>query len=117
MGDGYFCSIFGGESRNPRLVRDRIIEEINRCKREGLDEERFNIIKRSYYGDLIRDLNDAEAIATLMLNNGMEKLTAFDNIETVAACTFEDVTARLEKQFNTDNVVISIIEPTNSREE
>ena len=117
MGDGYFCSIFGGESRNPRLVRDRIIEEINRCKREGLDEERFNIIKRSYYGDLIRDLNDAEAIATLMLNNGMEKLTAFDNIETVAACTFQDVTARLEKQFNTDNVVISIIEPTNSREE
>ena len=117
MGDGYFCSIFGGESRNPRLVRDRIIEEINRCKREGLDEERFNIIKRSYYGDLIRDLNDAEAIATLMLNNGMEKLTAFDNIETVAACTFEDVTARLEKQFNADNVVISIIEPTNSREE
>ena len=81
-GDGYFCSIFGGESRNPRLVRDKIIEEINRCKKEGLDEERFNIIKKSYYGSLIRDLNDAEAVATIMLNNSMEKLTAFDNIET-----------------------------------
>lgn len=116
-GDGYFCSIFGGESRNPRLVRDKIIEEINRCKKEGLDEERFNIIKKSYYGSLIRDLNDAEAVATIMLNNSMEKLTAFDNIETVANCTFEDVTARLNKQFDTDNVVISIIEPVNSKEE
>ena len=52
-----------------------------------------------------------------MLNNSMEKLTAFDNIETVANCTFEDVTARLNKQFDTDNVVISIIEPVNSKEE
>lgn len=117
LGDGYFCSIFGGESRNPRLVRDKLIEEINRCKKDGLDEERFNIIKKSYYGALIRDLNDAEAIATVMLNAGMEKLSAFDVIETVAAVTFEDVTARLEKQFNTENVTISIIEPIKEREE
>ncbi|MGN0674282.1 MAG: EF-P 5-aminopentanol modification-associated protein YfmH [Oscillospiraceae bacterium] len=117
LGDGYFCSIFGGESRNPRLVRDKLIEEINRCKKDGLDEERFNIIKKSYYGALIRDLNDAEAIATVMLNAGMEKLSAFDVIETVAAVTFEDVTARLEKQFNTDNVTISIIEPIKEKEE
>ncbi|MCD7731168.1 MAG: insulinase family protein [Oscillospiraceae bacterium] len=116
-GDGYFCSIFGGESRNPRLVRDKIIEEINRCKKEGLDEKRFNVIKKSYYGSLIRDLNDAEAVATIMLNSGMEKLSAFDNIEAVAACTFEDVSARLNKQFNTDNVVISIIDPIGGKEE
>lgn len=117
MGDGYFCSIFAGESRNPRLVRDKIIEEISRCKKEGLDEERFNIIKKSYYGALIRDLNDAEAIATIMLNAGMEKLSAFDVIETVAAVTFEDVQKRLDKQFNTDNVTLSIIEPLDKKEE
>ncbi|MBQ8781040.1 MAG: insulinase family protein [Oscillospiraceae bacterium] len=110
-GDGYFCSIFSGESRNPRLVRDRIVEEIERCKREGLDRERFDIIKKDYYGSLIRDLNNAEAVATIMLNSGMEKLSAFDNIETVAACTFEDVEKRLAAQFDTDKVVISIIEP------
>ena len=117
MGDGYFCSIFAGESRNPRLVRDKIIEEINRCKRDGLDEKRFNIIKKSYYGALIRDLNDAEAIATIMLNAGMEKLSAFDVIESVAAVTFEDVQKRLEKQFNTENVTLSIIEPLADKEE
>ena len=117
MGDGYFCSIFAGESRNPRLIRDKIIDEINRCKKEGLDEERFNIIKKSYYGALIRDLNDAEAIATIMLNAGMENLSAFDVIESVAAVTFEDVQKRLEKQFNTENVTLSIIEPLDKKEE
>lgn len=115
-GDGYCCSIFGGESRNPKLVRDKLIEEINRCKKEGFDETRFNNIKKAYYGALIRDLNDAEAIATNMLNAGMEKLSAFDAIETVAAVTFEDMAKRLEKQFNTENVTISIIEPIDGKE-
>ncbi len=116
-GDGYFVSIFGGESRNPHLVLQKIKAEIERCKKEGLDEERFDIIKKSYYGSLIRDLNDAEAIATLMLSAGMEKLQAFDVIETVASITFEDVTARLNRQFNVDNCTISIIEPIGNGEE
>ncbi len=117
MGDGYFCSIFAGESRNPRLVRDKIIEEINRCKKEGFDEERFNIIKKSYYGALIRDFRNAESIATIMINAGMEKLSAFDVIESVASVKFDDVCKRLEKQFNTDNVVLSIVNPIGSEEE
>ena len=116
MGDGYFCSIFGGEAKNPHLVMDKIIEEIERCKKEGLDEERFNIIKKSYYGSLIRDLNNSTAIATIMLNAGMEKLSVFDTIEIVASVTFEDVTKRLEMQFNTENVTLSIIEPLDKKE-
>ena len=117
LGDGYFCSIFGGDSRNPKLVRDKLIEEINRCKKEGLDRDRFDAVKKSYYGALIRDLNDSEAIATVMLNAGMEKLSAFDVIETVAKVTFEDVSARLDKQFDTEKVTISIIEPVHGEGE
>ncbi|MDE6132373.1 MAG: insulinase family protein, partial [Oscillospiraceae bacterium] len=116
-GNGYCCSIFGGESRNPRLVRDKLIEEIERCKKDGFDETRFNNIKKAYYGALIRDLNDAEAIATNLINSGMEKLSAFDAVETVAAVTFEDMAKRLDKQFNTKNVTISIIEPIDGKEE
>ncbi len=116
-GDGYCCSIFGGESRNPRMVRDRIIEEIERCKKDGFDRELFEGIKKAYYGALIRNLSDAEAIATNMLNSGMEKLSAFDVIEIVADVKFEDMKKRLEKQFNAENVTISIIEPISSKEE
>ena len=52
-----------------------------------------------------------------MLNAGMEKLSAFDAIETGAAVTFEDMAKRLEKQFDTKNVTISIIEPIDGKEE
>lgn len=116
-GDGYFCSIFGGESRDPRLVRDKLVEEIDRCKKEGFDRERFDCVKKAYYGALIRNFNDAEAIATNVINAGMERLSFFDVIETVAAVTFEDMAKRLNKQFDTKNVTISIIEPLGGKEE
>ncbi len=99
------------------MVRDRIIEEIERCKKDGFDRELFEGIKKAYYGALIRNLSDAEAIATNMLNSGMEKLSAFDVIEIVADVKFEDMAKRLEKQFNAENVTISIIEPIGSKEE
>lgn len=109
-GDGYFCPIFGGESRHPDDVLKNIVEEVERCKTEGFNEERFNIIKKSYYGSLIRDLNDVETIATIMLNSGMDGHSAFELIEVVANVTFEDVKKRLE-DFDTQNVTMSVIEP------
>lgn len=110
-GDGYFCSIFGGESRNPREVLSRIIDEIEKAKVEGLDKERFELIKKSYYGSQIREFNNVESVATSMLNARMDGVTPFDLIETVAAVTYEDVQKRLFKQLNTENVTLSIIEP------
>ena len=110
-GDSYSCSIFGGESRNPQEVKRRIIEEIERCKREGFSLERFNNVKKSYYGSLIRELNDVEAVATIMLNRRMQGVSAFELIETVADVTYEDVMARLNRQFDCGATVLSVIEP------
>ena len=110
-GDGYFCSIFGVESRNPHEVLSKIIAEIERAKVEGLDKDLFESIKKSYYGSQIREYNNVEAVATSMINAKMDGVTPFDIIETIANVTFEDVQKRLLKQLNTENVTISIIEP------
>ncbi|MBE6837981.1 MAG: insulinase family protein [Ruminococcus sp.] len=110
-GDGYFCSIFSGESRNPHDVMNEIIKEIENAKINGLDRERFEIIKKAYYGSKIRECNNVESVATSMINSYMAGVTPFDEVETIAATTFEDVQKRLNKQFNTENVTISIIEP------
>jgi predicted Zn-dependent peptidase len=110
-GDGYFCSILAGESRNPRQVYSRIIDEIEKAKTDGLDKERFEIIKKAYYGSQIREFNNVEAVATSMINSRMEGVSPFDVIETIASVTFDDVQKRLFKQFNIENSAISIIEP------
>ena len=35
-GDGYFTEVFGGESKNPREVMNRIVKETDRIKTEGM---------------------------------------------------------------------------------
>lgn len=110
-GDGYFCSIFEGESKNPKEVFSRINDEIERVKVEGFDEERFELIKKSYYGSQIRGYNNVEAVATSMINAYMSGVTPFDVIETAANVTLKDVYNRLFKQFNKENTTISIVNP------
>lgn len=109
-GDGYFCPLFGGESREPHRVYDVITAEIERCKTEGLDKTSFEALKKSFYGSAIRELNDVESAATLMLNSQMDGVSPFDEIEIIAEMTFEDVQKRL-CSIDTNNAVLSIIEP------
>jgi predicted Zn-dependent peptidase len=108
-GPGYFCSILGGESNNPKELYVRINAAIEAAKREGLDMRDFEAIKKAYYGGLIRDLGKAESYASLMMNSAFEGVGAYDIIDIVAAVTQKDITERLNRQFNTEKSALSII--------
>lgn len=108
-GDGYFASIFSGESKNPEEVRDRIVAEINRVKKEGLDKKNFEIIKKTKYGQLIRSFNNPESCASLMLNSKFNGVKAFEDVEILASITFEEVQNSISEFFDTTKVAISIV--------
>ncbi len=109
-GDGYFALVYSGESRNPRLVKDKILEEINRCKVDGLDKSEFEVIKKSLYGNMINQFTNADDISSALISWEMQGISLFDSLDVLAECTFEDITARLAS-INTENNVISIVEP------
>ncbi len=108
-GDGYFACILGGESKNPHEIQKRLLAEIERLKAEGLDEERFDIIKKSKYGQLIRSFNNVEVCASLMLNSHFTGVEAFDTVEVLASITFDDINSQLNTLFDSQKVAISII--------
>ena len=85
--------------------------EIERAKKEGLDREQFDIIKKSTYGSLVRSFNNTENCVTLMLNADFAGVDAFAEVEAVANVTFEDVTKALFELFDTEKAAISIVEP------
>lgn len=108
-GDGYFVNILGGESKNPDEVFKKVIAEIERVKVDGLDKERFEIIKKSKYGQIIRSFNNVEACASLMLNSHFIGVDAFETLETLAAIKLEDVQNSLSELLDTSKAAISII--------
>ncbi|MGN1107265.1 MAG: EF-P 5-aminopentanol modification-associated protein YfmH [Huintestinicola sp.] len=111
-GDGFFVPLFGGESRDPEKVREMLAAEIKRRINEGFDAENFEIVKKIYYGSLIRDLGNPESIASGLINTGLRGTgDAFSVIEAVAGATLEDVNACLKTRFDTDNSTLSVIRP------
>lgn len=111
-GDGYFSVIFGGESSAPEKVKDAILEEIGRVKSEGLDEKDFQRIKKSTYGLLIRELNNVESVANLMINSYMEEIGPFDTINVLSAMTSKDCLNFIINELSEDKLVMSVVEGT-----
>ncbi|MCM1525109.1 MAG: insulinase family protein [Ruminococcus sp.] len=112
-GSGFFVPIFSGESREPKRVAELIKEEINRLKRDGFDGERFDTVKKAYYGSLVRALGSPEAIASVLINSGLRGAgDAFSVIDAVAAVTVPEAEKFLRERFNTENCSLSVVIPS-----
>ena len=109
-GDGYFTVIFSGESDSPAVVRDAVADEVDRMIREGVCEKDFQRIKKSTYGMLVRELNNVESVANLMMNSHMEETGPYDAITVLSEMTCEDVLEFMKNELKRDKLVMSVIE-------
>ena len=104
--------MMNGESKDPRRTEQLIKEEIERRKKTGFEEERFNNIKKQYYGNLVRALNNADSLASLLVNTGLRRSgNAFAALDTVAHMTCEDARKFLEERLDTNNSSMFVIRP------
>ena len=104
--------IFSGESDSPDVIRDTVSDEIDRITKEGIDEELFGRIKKSAYGSLIRELNNVEAVANLMMNSHMDGVGPYDTIEVLSKLKSSDVLDFMKNELIKDRCVMSVIERT-----
>lgn len=109
-GDGFFAVIFSGESLHPDTVRDAVIAEIDRIKRDGVSDEIFQRIKRSTYGLYIRELNNVEAVAGMMMNSHLEGYSPYDPITVLSELSADDVYNFICSELRSDRLVLSVIE-------
>lgn len=108
-GDGYFSLIFGGESDQPFKVRDEILKEFERIKSEGIDENKFNQIKKSSYGKLVRQFNNVEEVANIMINAHMDGVSPYDEIEILSGIKITDVLEFIKTEILPEKMAVSII--------
>ena len=109
-GDGYFSILIGGESEQPREVQRRVLMEIKRMQTEGLDRQMFADMKRATYGALVRETNNAEAVASNMLNSYLDGVQPFEALQVLAELSYEDVQQCLCERFAADKTALSIVE-------
>lgn len=109
--EGYLINIVGGEAPDPERVYDEVVNEINRVKEQGLDEELFDNVKKAFYGGKIFSLNSVEGVASSMMSSYFEGYDAFDIVDTISQITIKDLETRLKTQFFEEKSSISVINP------
>lgn len=108
--EGVFACICTGESNDPHAVLAKCIETVENAKKNGLDKEKFDMLKKSKYGSIIREFNSVDNCATLMLLSNFLGVDAFSFVEQLADLTIDDCIEALDILFDTDNVSISIVD-------
>lgn len=90
----------GGNSDEPRRVYEEIKKEIEHYKKNGLEREAFERIKRANYAHLLRMFNSTDDIANEMISALFDGLDILDYPEICASVTFEDVEKLLFENFS-----------------
>lgn len=52
-GEGYFCILFSGETREPETVRAALLQEIGRLRAQGIADEDFQLCRNALYGEAV----------------------------------------------------------------
>lgn len=107
-GFGYSAHIFNGESTEPEKVRERINKEIENMKKQGINKETFDRIKKKHYGGFIMNFNDIDSLANALIGGYFNGDGLYDQLEVLESITLEDINNRLNA-INIENSSMSII--------
>ena len=107
------CAILaaGGESRDPRAVREAVAAEIARIGAEGLDEALFQRLKKGAYGAKVRALNSFEHVCVSLAQSHFAGEELFRFPEVFAAIGRADVEGAIRRWMTPERTALSIVDP------
>ena len=109
--DGCCCFLFTGETEQPEKVRGMLLEEIERLRKECVDEELFTLCKNQSYGEMLQDLENMEDSATALAGSFFRKRSLTEEIEALASVTRQEVDEALQTMLRPERSSTVIIWP------
>lgn len=107
----YAHILISGQSKDYNEIYEKIKEQVNNYKNNGLDAEHFERIKRKIYGDYVSEYNSVSDIARMFLADSFKGINSFDYIEKYNEITKQYVEQILKEVFIEDKMVLSVINP------
>lgn len=100
-----------GEAGDPELVLSRVLDALERIKKEGLSAEDFERCRRIEYAEYIKSFDNTEEIANTLLSFVFEGAELFSYAEVLQSIDLEFVNALLCEVFCPSHVTLSVIFP------
>ncbi|MGN0527228.1 MAG: insulinase family protein, partial [Acutalibacteraceae bacterium] len=108
-GHDYAAVLLSGESNNPQLVSEKIKERIKELRSKGISPEQFEIARKKYYGKTVRAFSDIDTVANSLIMSHFLNEELFSEFEVVKNIKVEFVNELLNKCFNEEKAVLSVI--------
>lgn len=106
-GNGYSFTIFGGESTEIEAVKEIIFEKIAQVKKDGINEESFNRIKKKLIGKFISASNSPAYLASSFINFYMKGTDMFEYLKLINEVDVEYANAVFRDTYDVFNTVMS----------
>lgn len=105
----YAHIVISGQSNDSEEVYKMFKEEIENYKKNGLNINHFERIKKKIYGEYVVEYNNISEIARKFLTDSMKKISSFDYIEQYKVITKEYVEQVLKEIFNNEYMALAIV--------
>ena len=109
--ENYSHVLIGGQSKNPKKVLEELNKEILETKKQGINKEDFERIKKMIYGEYVKEYNEVGNIARMFISDYFKGINSFEYLENYNQITKEYVNQVLKEIFIEEKQVISIINP------
>ena len=108
-GRGFAAPIFTGESNNPEKVKEELLSEIERIRKDGISQEDFEISLKKLYGAEVFAYNDVDDLANNLIDAYFNNHGLFDTIELYKEITKADVEKAITESFKEEYCCLSVI--------
>lgn len=102
---------FGGECDEPKIFKERLLNEIKKYKENGFCSEEFTRIKKAMFGSYISTFNNVEGVGNLICRNFLNDVDATDFVEIYNSITLDDLKVVLNEVLDEKYCVLSVIWP------
>ena len=97
------------ECEDCKEVYDELKKTVLEMKKTGINEEDFNRMKKTLYGDYVKEYNDVTDIARMFLADYFKGINSFDYIEQIGSISKQYAEQILDEVFDENKMVLSIV--------
>ena len=105
----YAHVLITGQSTEPEKVYEQFKNKVLEMKKNPLDTEAFNRIKKRIYGEYVKEYNDTSDIARMFLADFFKGINIFDYLEEIVTINEQYAEQILKEVFDDKKMIISVI--------
>ena len=100
-----------GQSSKPEKIQEKWNKEVQELIENGINEEEFSRIKKTIYGNYVKEFNDVGDIARMFLADYFKGINSFEYLEQYNSVSKSYVEQVLRENFKEEKEVLSTVKP------